>query len=81
MNLQSQFFTANLKCTVGTKPKAYPGKCIQELNSDRVGFTGVVGDGFLVENKGKGQGVRGGVEGGTGKEPSSQCASFVETTL
>ena len=48
----------------------------------RVGFRWVVGGGFPVENQGKGEG--GGEVGcgvGTGKEPASECASFVETTL
>ena len=46
-----------------------------------VGFRGVVGGGFPVENKGKGEGVRGGVGVGQAKEQASQCANFVATTL
>ena len=39
--------------------------------------------GFPLENEGKGEGGRegGGVGWGQAKEPASQCASFVETTL
>ena len=44
-----------------------------------VGFRWVVGGGSPVENQGKGKGVR--VGWGPAKEPSSQCASFVETKL
>ena len=49
----------------------------------RVGFRGVAGVGFSLENEGKGEG---GGEGrgrgwGQAKELASQCASFVETTL
>ena len=48
-----------------------------------VGSRWAVGGGFPVENKGKGQG--GGEDAGWGrdrqKEPASQSASFVETTL
>ena len=46
-----------------------------------MGFRGV---GFRVENEGKGEGggkVGGGWGGEQAKEPKSQCASFVETTL
>ena len=41
-----------------------------------VGFRGVVGGGFPVENKGKGEwgGGWGGVGWGPAKEPASQCA-------
>ena len=40
------------------------------------------GGGVPVKNKGKGQGRRvRGVGWGPAKEPASQCASFVETTL
>ena len=49
-----------------------------------VGFRKVVGGGFPVEHVGKGEGVGWGVGwgwGGQAKEPASQCASFVETTL
>ena len=49
-----------------------------------VGFRAVVGGGFPVEKKGseKGKGLgRVGDGVGTGKEPASQCARFVETTL
>ena len=48
-----------------------------------VGFRGVVGGGFPVEDEGKGEGVGsvGGVGWGPAKELASQCASFVETTL
>ena len=48
-----------------------------------VGFRGAGGVVFLwkMREKGKGVGRVGGVGWGQAKEPASQCASFVETTL
>ena len=48
-----------------------------------VWFGWVVGGGFPLDNQGKGEGggEGGRVVWGPAKEPASQCASFVETTL
>ena len=46
-----------------------------------VGFRGWWGAVSCGKKRENGEGVSGGVGGGQAKEPASQCASFVETTL
>ena len=47
----------------------------------RVGFRGVTGVVFIWKMRAEGKGVGGGGGWGQAKEPASQCASLVETTL